>query len=137
MESETYEDYVYGVFKKYVPRYKSTKTLHVYFMSGREEIYQSTSYSLYTLQNEGYYHRMEYCDVNRRIFKENEIAYAVRFVLHDSEDGTDIEVWKRNELIYEDKEQVINLNGKYYSIEELEQIVQILQQLLKNNLLRL
>lgn len=123
MNRETYEDYVYGVFMRYVPRLNSTKTLHVHYMNGTDGHFQSTSYSLYSFHSAGY-NRMEYNDYNIQHFKDRELKNAVRFVLHNSADDTDTEVWKRNELIYEDKNQVINLNGKYYVIEDLEKLVQ-------------
>lgn len=121
----TYEDYVYDIFRRHVPSFNQTsKVLRMQLMDGRVESYATTSTSLYCLFSNGCYNRMEYNDYNIQHFKDRELKNAVRFVLHNSADDTDTEVWKRNELIYEDKNQVINLNGKYYVIEDLEKLVQ-------------
>lgn len=124
MNSETYEDYVYSIFMRCVPQLNSTKTLYVHYMDGTEQHYQSTNSSLYSFHSAGCYNRMEYNDYNIRHFKDRELKKAVRFVLHDSSVDAETEVWKRNELVYENKNQVISLNGKYYVIENLEKLIQ-------------
>lgn len=119
----TYEDYVYDTFMKNVPSYGSSKSLYVYYMDGSISApYSSTTQSLYSFQSNGCYNRMEYNDFNTKRLK-SQLKEAVKFVLKDSENNTENIVWERGELKYENKNQVISINGKYYSIDNLEEII--------------
>lgn len=119
----TYEDYVYDTFIKNVPSHGSSKSLYVYYMDGSiSSPYTSTTQSLYSFPSNGGYDRMEYNDFNINQFKSR-LKKAVKFVLKDYGNSTENIVWERGELKYENKNQVISINGKYYSIDNLEEII--------------
>lgn len=126
-----YEEKVYEVFMKNVPFYKSGETtnFYVYFDNGSKVSYAMNSASLYSFSPSNYYNREEWSDYTKEKLKKD-LLHAVKFV-DETNDRNQI-IWSRGEVKYENKQQMIKLCDKYFSIEELEFIVDKLQSIKKH-----